>query len=115
MTYLAQRISPRTHKHANSQQDDTRDLQLRVALAPDDASQHRRHAPETAQDDVHGDRDVEGKRPVVEHVDAVEEECNVCPFPHRHAAFAIGAAARSEEWRWQGYDGDEGELQKCDQ
>ena len=54
--------------------------------------------------------DVERKRPIVQHVNAVEQESNICPSRHRHAFLAIVATSRGEEGRREGCDGDKGEL-----
>jgi hypothetical protein len=64
---------------------------------------------------VHGHGDVERKRPVVQHVDTVEQESNVRPSRHGHATLAIVLAAGSEERHGEGDDRNEGELQECDQ
>jgi len=87
-------------------------LQFRVPLPPHDAGQHRGHAAEAAQDNVHGHGDVERERPVVQHVDAVEEESDVCPSRHGYTAFSIVLVAAGEERHGEGDGCDEGELEE---
>jgi hypothetical protein len=111
--YLAHRIRPSTHKHTNRKYHNTRNLQFRVPLPPHDARQHRGHAAEAAQDNVHGHGDVERERPVVQHVDAVEEESDVRPSRHGYTAFSIVLVAAGEERHGEGYGCDEGELEEC--
>jgi hypothetical protein len=109
--YLAHRICPSTHKHTNRKNNNARNLQLRVPLSPHNASQHGGHAAEAAQDNVHGHGDVEGKGPVVQHVDAVEQESDVRPSRHGHTALSIVLAAGKKRHR-EGDGRDEGELEK---
>jgi hypothetical protein len=109
--YLAHRICPSTHKHTDREDSNACDLQLRVPLPPHNAGQHRGHAAETAQNNVHGHRDIEGKRPVVQHVDAVEQESNVRPSRHGHTALSIVLVA-GKKWHRECDGRDEGELEE---
>ena len=65
---------------------------------------------------MHGHGDVEGKRPVVQHIDAVEQESDVRPSRHGHAALVAivlaAAAAAGEERHGEGDGCDEGELEE---
>jgi hypothetical protein len=110
--YLAHRICPGTHEHTKREYHDTRNLQFRIPLSPHNASQHGSHATEAAENDVNGHGDVERKRPVVQHVDAVKQESDVRPPRHGHTTLSTLLAAGSEERRREGGDRDECELQE---
>lgn len=108
------RVGPCADQHTHREEHNAKDLQHAVTLAANDPCQHCRDAAKTAENDVHRHTDVVCERPVVQHVDAKEHECNERPSGEWHIG-SLDRGARAEfELRRVGKPCSQHELEQGD-